>query len=206
MALFDDWYEGRPCTSCGRPLPKRRWYRPRPGLVAPDGSLVTTDLLDDDRLRPLLETHRPICPECRYDRFDREIRRETGFSEDARVESELVALEHEWTEAWRRCDRETCDRLMTDDFLLTSALDGEIATKAQFLEGIQWVRCDTFHFDRIVVRLYGDAAVVKADYRQTGTARGEEFSGRFRITDVWVRQRDRWRMATRHASRVPAES
>jgi ketosteroid isomerase-like protein len=51
------------------------------------------------------------------------------------------------------------------------------------------------------VRIYGDTAIVNSLYHQNATARGQDWSGYFLITDVWVKRGGRWQVVTRHASR-----
>lgn len=120
------------------------------------------------------------------------------------VREQLVALEDQWMDAWRRRDREACDRILAEEFLLTSSLGGEVFNKAQWLEGAMGpIECQSFSFDKVDVRVYGDAAVVHSEYAQRATARGQDWSGRFRITDVWVKRDDRWQVVARHSTMLP---
>jgi ketosteroid isomerase-like protein len=44
----------------------------------------------------------------------------------------------------------------------------------------------------MVVRLYGNTAIVTARALVKGTELGEEFSGPYRFTRVWVRRNGKW--------------
>jgi ketosteroid isomerase-like protein len=119
------------------------------------------------------------------------------------IERQIVALENEWMDAWLRHDLETCTRILSDDFQLTSALSsGELTDKAGWLRhaGADF-QGTSFSFDKTLVRVYGDAAVVNAWYHQKAMARGQDWSGDFLITDVWVRHGDTWQVVARHSSR-----
>ncbi len=48
------------------------------------------------------------------------------------TETEIAGLEHQWMDGWRLKDRETCDRILADDFLLTSAR-GMLMSKTEWL-------------------------------------------------------------------------
>jgi hypothetical protein len=45
--------------------------------------------------------------------------------------------------------------------------------------------------------------MVRARYRQQATVAGQDRSGAFLLTDVWVRRDGRWQVVTRHSSHVP---
>jgi Domain of unknown function (DUF4440) len=52
----------------------------------------------------------------------------------SRVIAEILASEQAWMEAWQLRDRATCERILADDFVLTSS-PGNLVGRQQWLEG-----------------------------------------------------------------------
>ena len=115
-------------------------------------------------------------------------------------ESEITELEREWMDAWLKRDRETCDRLLGDDFILTSAR-GALMSKQEWLAGAMGPFVGvSFNWEDVRVRLFGDVAIVHARTRQCATVAGQDWSGRFLLTDVWVQRNGRWQVVSRHGT------
>jgi ketosteroid isomerase-like protein len=96
--------------------------------------------------------------------------------------------------------------LLDEDFVITTA--GWLAEPAGKAE---WVReaearheLHDFSIESLVERSFADTRVVLVLSTQTLTWQGERQDLRFRYTDVWRRAQDRWLLAVRHASMVPA--
>jgi ketosteroid isomerase-like protein len=124
----------------------------------------------------------------------------------SRATDEIIASERAWMEAWQLRDRETCERILADDFVLTSAR-GNLVDRQQWLEGaMEAFACEAFVWDDILVRQYGDVAVVNARAHQKATVAGQDWSGLFLITDVWVKRDGEWRVVSRHGSGPLRES
>ncbi len=121
--------------------------------------------------------------------------------------AELVRLQNEWMDAWRRRDREVLERIVAPEFTLTSARSDRLMSRDLWLEiamtraSAQWVRYDDFRID-----VFGDAAVVRSRLTQEATVDGEPWNGTFMVTDVWIRRDGRWQVVARHASTPPAKS
>ena len=98
------------------------------------------------------------------------------------------------------------DRLLTDDFLITTAgWISEPADKVTWLSGLADRRLDEFDLRLVAVRRYGNVAVVLAESAQRGTRSGQRWEHTFRYTDVWRRQDTDWLLAVRHASAIPSD-
>lgn len=123
------------------------------------------------------------------------------------IVQEFLDLENAWAAAWQKPDVEALKRILADDFTLTSSRSaGELMDKAAYIDAaVNRVKGSGYSFDRIKVRLYGDTAVVNAWFRQQATYDGQDWSGDFLLTDVWVKRDGRWQVVSRHASR-PAPS
>lgn len=119
------------------------------------------------------------------------------------VEQELVKMENEWARAWQLPDPGALESIVADDFTLTSSSSkGEITNKRQYIDStLKLVRGDGFSFEKLSVRIYGETAVINAQFQQTATFAGRDWSGEFLLTDVWVKRDGRWQVVARHASR-----
>jgi ketosteroid isomerase-like protein len=119
------------------------------------------------------------------------------------VEQELVKMENEWARAWQLPDPAALENIVGDDFTLTSARSkGEVANKRQYIDStLRLVRGDGYSFEKMNVRVYGEIAVINAHFQQNATFAGQDWSGDFLLTDVWVKRDGRWQVVARHASR-----
>jgi hypothetical protein len=123
----------------------------------------------------------------------------------ATAQTENTHLEQSWMAAWVTKDRATCQRILADDFLLTSAR-GALMSKSEWLAGAMGpFVCTDFHWEQIQVRPFGDAAVVHGRSRQQATVAGQDWSGVFLVTDVWVRRNGLWQVVSRHGTGPLAE-
>jgi ketosteroid isomerase-like protein len=123
------------------------------------------------------------------------------------IEQELVKMENLWARAWQQPDPEALEALLGDDFSLTSAHSkGEVTSKHQYIDTtLKLVRGSGYSFEKLNVRIYGETAVVTANFQQTASFAGQDWSGDFLITDVWVKRDGRWQAVARHASRPIVE-
>jgi ketosteroid isomerase-like protein len=119
------------------------------------------------------------------------------------IEQELVKMENEWARAWQQPDPSTLEAIVSDDFTLTSSRSkGEVMNKRQYIDTtLKLVHGDGYSFEKMKVRLYGDTAVINAHFQQTATFAGQDWSGDFLLTDVWVKRNGRWQVVARHSSR-----
>jgi len=128
----------------------------------------------------------------------------TGTAPQAKPPAELqqfVTLEEDWMKAVAQKDQATLKRLMADEFTLTSAYStGNVITRDDFLKNIQSVKQNELSFYNASLSIYGDVAVLKARIKDNYTMNGEDRSGDYLITDVWVKRDGRWQVVTRHSS------
>ena len=123
----------------------------------------------------------------------------------ATAETEIPLLEQAWMAAWVGKDRATCERLLADDFLLTSAR-GSLMSKSEWLAGAMGpFTCSSFHWEQIHVRPFGDVAIVHGRSKQEATVAGQDWSGVFLVTDVWLMRDGRWQVVSRHGTGPIAE-
>lgn len=116
------------------------------------------------------------------------------------TKEQIISLEKEWMEGWRRKDRETCARILADDFIITSAT-GAVLNKQQWLDNIIGpFECEEFIWERVNVRLYDKAAIVNAVVKQQAEIYGADWSGIFLLTDVWIQRDGNWNIVSRQGT------
>lgn len=126
------------------------------------------------------------------------------------VEQQVLRASEAWFTALMAGDLEALNRLQTDDFLTIQQGRGAVAvvTKAQQMENLRKAGADRPTFERslsaVKVRQYGEVAVLTAlaTYRQGGPRR-DAATSRAVITEVWVSENGRWRLAHFQPTDVP---
>ena len=112
---------------------------------------------------------------------------------DQSVIREIVDMERQAREATLRRDADFSQRTLAEDYVAITPL-GQVTTKQDTLSARKsgQLRYDTIDVSDMVVRLYGDTAVVTARADVKGHQLGEDFSGPYRYTRVWVRRSGHW--------------
>lgn len=117
---------------------------------------------------------------------------------------ELIQLEREMMVAVRDHDRDVLERVIADDFLLTSSeSNGPLAPKQAYIRTAmdeKLLTVDSFRFHDFRIRVYGDVALVHSRLDWRSTFLGQPWISDFLMTDVWVRRDGRWQIVSRHAS------
>ncbi|HKU24048.1 MAG TPA: nuclear transport factor 2 family protein [Candidatus Sulfotelmatobacter sp.] len=114
---------------------------------------------------------------------------------------EIVDIERQAKEASLRRDPEFPQRMLAEDYVAISPL-GQITTKKDAISARRsgQLRYDNIDVSDMVVRLYGDTAIVTARADVKGHQLGEDFSGPYRYTRVWVRRSGRWQAVSYQAT------
>lgn len=126
----------------------------------------------------------------------------TGFdSEEAEIIRQIVDMERQAKEASLRRDAEFSLRTLAEDYVAITPL-GQVTTKQETLAARRsgQLRYESMNVTDMVVRLYGDTAVVTARADVKGHQLGEDFSGPYRYTRVWVRRNGHWQAVSYQAT------
>lgn len=119
------------------------------------------------------------------------------------VAAEIRAKQSAWMEAWISNDRVTLERTLAPDFaLIVSAQPEARVDRAAWLRtaGTDYT-CESFRYDGMQVRDFGDVVVVSSLATQRATAFGKDRSGSFFLTDVWRATADGvWQVIARYSS------
>jgi ketosteroid isomerase-like protein len=114
---------------------------------------------------------------------------------------EIVDMERQAKEASLHRDVDFSQRTLADDYVAISPL-GTVTTKQDSVSVRKsgQLRYDTINITDMVVRVYGDTAIVTARADVKGHQLGEDFSGPYRYTRVWVRRSGRWQTVSYQAT------
>jgi ketosteroid isomerase-like protein len=109
------------------------------------------------------------------------------------VKREILSLEEARNQAVLHGDVTALDRMTSDDYTFIT-LRGELRTKSDILKGFA---SGSFHYESrqisdLNVRVYGDSAVVNGRSVQKGMENGKDYSGDYRFTRVYVKDKGRW--------------
>ncbi len=121
---------------------------------------------------------------------------------NTKADQQFLDLETHWMNAWKNKDEATARKIMSDDFALTSVMTtGELVYKETWIaHAMHGFDCQSFSFDTIKVRIYGNTAVLNVWYHKVATINGKDWSGSSLLTDVWVKKDDEWQVVARHAT------
>lgn len=115
------------------------------------------------------------------------------------IEETIRHRAQEWMEATQRRDAAALDQFLADEFVLVAAR-GVIDKPAWLHATMHEVEARAFRYEDSQVRVYGEVAVMLTGWHQEATMAGREWSGDFRITDIWVWRDGRWQVVARHST------
>jgi ketosteroid isomerase-like protein len=120
---------------------------------------------------------------------------------DQQIIREVLEMERQTKEAMVRNDAAFTERSLADDYVAVGPL-GNVITKADVISARRTSKLhyDSVDFSEVAVRIYGDAAIVTARAEVKGTDLGQDFSGPYRFTRVWVKQNGEWKTVSYQAT------
>lgn len=112
-----------------------------------------------------------------------------------------------WDKAIVRKDEAAIAANMADDFRQIDH-EANVSNKAAFLKGIMSpkLRIDPYPVDELDVRVYGNVALLSGLTRMTGAYDGRAFTANYRYIDVYVREKDAWRVVSVQISPLPQQA
>ena len=122
-------------------------------------------------------------------------------SGDQNVIKEIIEMERQAKEASLRRDVDFSQRTLAEDYVAITPL-GQVTTKQDTVSARKsgQLRYDNIDVSDMVVRVFGHMAVVTARADVKGHQLGEDFSGPYRYTRVWVRRTGRWQAVSYQAT------
>lgn len=118
-----------------------------------------------------------------------------GQEEQTEIQ-EVLQLEAAWVQALRTLDLEAMNRILADDYIQITT-GGDVIGKREFLRSFEGERRQWDHAESTdhQVRIYGDTAVMIAQWRASGVNHGERFDYQARFLAVYVKRDGRWQLA-----------
>jgi len=121
------------------------------------------------------------------------------------MREQIESLEHQWRQAQLDDDIPTMDKLLSDDFLGTTA-NGQVVTKAQQLDRMKRraIALTKLDVSDVKIKLIGQVAIVNSLAQISGTMDDQPIVGGFRYTRVYQRlPNGSWKITSFSATRVP---
>ena len=112
-------------------------------------------------------------------------------------------VEEEWARIVAERDAEAAERFLAPDFELRS--DGGVAPVMQreaWLAALAEIETTSLGARVFTSREYDDTAIVWAQLDWDASVEGRSLTGRYAVTDVFVRRDGRWRPSWRLSTRV----
>jgi ketosteroid isomerase-like protein len=119
---------------------------------------------------------------------------------------DLKSLEHAWSDAIVKRDTTAIDRILADDYVLTTP-EGRLVTKAQILQTFRSPGDPSFVIQGVdlaemTIRVFGETALVSCRFTLKVQSEGRKVETPFRHTDVFVKRPVGWRCESRQATRI----
>jgi hypothetical protein len=120
------------------------------------------------------------------------------------VEQQIKTLSDQLAQAYVKGDTSFFEIYLADDYTGIYA-SSQPYTKAESLKPGAF-KFESFDMHEMKIRVYGDTAVVTSLTSAKGTINGKPFSGDFRTTRVWVKQKGGWKLVAFQSTQVPPAS
>jgi ketosteroid isomerase-like protein len=117
------------------------------------------------------------------------------------TEQEIAQADEELRQAFLHADAAALNRMLADDWR-TVHVNGRQQNKTQFIESLTSGRAKflSIEIDEKEVRVYGETAVETARWTNTVEFKGQRNNGQDRVTRVWVKRPEGWRVVTEQAA------
>lgn len=111
-----------------------------------------------------------------------------------KIEQQLRQMNDEWVKALVRRDATTLDRIMADDFVFFYPMEGD--DKRQFIDDVVGGDLSVAQLTRanVTVRIWGETAVLSALDSVQWTYQGRDFSGKYKIVQIYSNRDTGWQM------------
>ena len=110
------------------------------------------------------------------------------------IEQQLRQMNDGWVKAlvWR--DSATLERIMADDFVFTYPMEGD--DKTQFIDDLASGDLNVQQLTQanVTVRIWGHTAVLSALDTVQWFYKGRDFSGKYKIVQIYANRDDQWRL------------
>ena len=127
----------------------------------------------------------------------------------AAIEADLKKLVTEYAASTSKNDIAAYEKATTDNFMFVGN-DGAVYTKAQRVDSMKSgaTKYDSLTYDDLNVRVNaeGNGAVVIGKATVKGTNMGKPIDETVRVTQIWSKTKDGWKMASLQATNITAKA
>lgn len=127
----------------------------------------------------------------------------SSVAQEGGAAEQVRRLEEKWTAAYKERNIDLLSNLLTEDFVITVE-DGNTYSKAGYIthSADSTVKVEVAELSDLKVRVRGggNIAVVTGAYHELGRSNGKPYEYHDRLTDVWVRVGNNWRVLCSHYS------
>ena len=116
-------------------------------------------------------------------------------------EADLRSLDRGIVTATVAQDAGWFEKNLTPDYVLTTSR-GSMISRADLLRDLKLVKIEPYEPSEVVVRIYGDSAVITGRIVQKYSTNGEHIEADLRYTDVWLKTKEGWKNSAGHASAI----
>ena len=118
-------------------------------------------------------------------------------------QQQLTRIENAFASSLAKNDAAAFRALLADDWKIVMG-EGSVMTVEQIVTPLRdgKLHFSTFTVGELDVRVYGDTAVVIGTNESKGEWDGQEFTGKSRFTDVFVRTDGKWRCVSSHTTDI----
>lgn len=122
----------------------------------------------------------------------------------AQIEKRVLSLESKLMEAVKLRDAAALNRLLADDFVAAGVnLTGTQPDKMRFIDyALKNLELKSYNLEKTTVRAYPTTAIVTFNYKRTASVAGAAADGDFVVTDVWVKNGNKWQAVSHHISQT----
>jgi len=115
----------------------------------------------------------------------------------------IPELQDRWVAAERNGDARALDELLAEDFRAVGPV-GFVLDKQQWLDRYRTgdLRYESLELDEVDLRTHGDMAVAVGRWAQQGAIGDRRVDGEFRVTQILLRDGDRWTLDGIHLSPI----
>jgi ketosteroid isomerase-like protein len=126
-----------------------------------------------------------------------------GTAKGGNVEQQIAVLANQFTQAYLKADTGFMEKYFADELTAIHS-DGKLSTKAQEISNIKsgTLKWESVDVHERKIRVYGNTAVVVALSSSKGTLGGKPYSGDYRTSQFWVKQKGDWQLVLLQITRV----
>lgn len=127
------------------------------------------------------------------------------IAQDEKAKKELEQLSWDWMNAWKAKDMVLLEKILAPEYRLLAVINGELVTidRKKWLETVPFYIPKNFRYYNFDIRTYGNTVVVQSMFEQEATLNGQDRSGTFQITDIWIKNKDQWQVVHRQTNFKP---